>query len=463
MCPATHSSAGMVARISLDQAVTSYPHVPTSVSAYRSVSVLCAIVLATVGCGGTSTLFIPATAVPQTARQGQASAEVTELPDADLRAKGFGKTGYVFVTVSSAPPTERLVAIARAATANNDGELLRIAYVKARSWKTTTTQYTCQTTGVGTGLVQVSCGNVMWNSSEGRATLLASVWRRDVILSKQAPVVIAARFKANVERLETECREGTATACRNLAASGVPDLLGRAALFSRGCELGDRHACRLAAAAELVAHRPRAAEAAADRGCSLGSGSTCAELDANTPRARIDPRQAVSIAAKSCEEGDFYECEWLTFALGRREPLVKDDAKYRTAERSAERLAAAGCRADDLEICARIVGGSYGGKKAAGAQLEAVAGTRCSAGDIGACAVLGHALLFEQTERARAILEETCEGGAPGSCWDYGHALRISGRAAPLSVELQRRFARSCEHGGAGCKDLESIAEGSLE
>lgn len=288
------------------------------------------------------------------------TAEVTALGDADLRARGLGKVGYVFVTMTSASPSERLVALARAATRENGGELLRIAYVKTRSWATASTQYTCQTTGVGTPIVQVSCGNALWSSSAGRSTLLASVWRRDVGLANQVPATIGPRFIAHIDRLGAQCTDGSGAACRAFADSGAPDVLGRASLLSRGCELGDRHACRLAAAAELIAHRPFAAEAAANRGCTLGSGSCCAELDWETPRASRNPQHAVAVAAKSCNEGDFYECVWLGHALGRREPLVKDDAGYKVASRGADRLAAAGCRAGDLEICVAALHEFYG-------------------------------------------------------------------------------------------------------
>ena len=92
----------------------------------------------------------------------------------------------------------------------------------------------------------------------------------------------------------------------------------------------------------------------------MGSGSCCAELDWETPRASRNPQHAVAVAAKSCNEGDFYECVWLGHALGRREPLVKDDAGYKVASRGADRLAAAGCRAGDLEICVAALHEFYG-------------------------------------------------------------------------------------------------------
>ena len=58
----------------------------------------CASLVAT-GCGGTTILFVPM-ASPSVAPR--AEAEVTALGDADLRARGLGKVGYVFVTMTSA-------------------------------------------------------------------------------------------------------------------------------------------------------------------------------------------------------------------------------------------------------------------------------------------------------------------------------------------------------------------------
>jgi serine/threonine protein kinase/TPR repeat protein len=232
------------------------------------------------------------------------------------------------------------------------------------------------------------------------------------------------------------CDQGSATSCVNLGAmhfegNGVPknESLG-ARFFLRGCEAGEPMGCFNVSVAygegRGVPKDGAQSLAFADRACTMGARAGCVR----TALAKIagegvakDVKAGLAQLDAMCTRHESVGCESLAklYMSGAGADVPADPLRVREYAKKA-------CDLGSQRYCgANQLLGNVDSADSTMARANALFQTKCDAGDLVACGMLGERLLGgagTSVDRARgtALLKKACQGGFDRACKKLGES-----------------------------------------